>query len=397
MNPRKVFILALVVMLTITALFAAQTKISPERIIIVPKPSEFTVDLWFDKKEGATYKPGENFTIFIKPSQSAYIYVFDITPDGDVRLLFPNKYDSNNFVSANTVKQIPGPNSNYTLKVAGSPGKEIIQVVAVKSKLRLIPIPLAEEIPILSKEPLEFFTDVIRKQLVGDWTSASSYFYVGIVPTHGTVSFESDPQGAYVYVDGRYRGTTPMKIVLDSGEHFAVFYLEGYEPVILNFQVEPNRVITVKARFEKPHRVGQITIRSEPSGAKVYIDDVYKGRTPLELTLSEGEHELKVIHPDYVEEYALTFRIFEGSNVIYSFPFYQKKQKLGTLELYSQPMGAKVFLNGRYYGDTPLTLQIDEGRYELALIKEGYRVYVTNIEIDSGIRQVVSVNLVKID
>lgn len=270
-------------------------------------------------------------------------------------------------------------------------------MVAVKSKLRLIPIPLAEEIPILSKEPLEFFTDVIRKQLVGDWTSASSYFYVGIVPTHGTVSLESDPQGAYVYVDGRYRGTTPMKIVLDSGEHFAVFYLEGYEPVILNFQVEPNRVITVKARFEKPHRVGQITIRSEPSGAKVYIDDVYKGRTPLELTLSEGEHELKVIHPDYVEEYALTFRIFEGSNVIYSFPFYQKKQKLGTLEVYSQPMGARVFLNGRYYGDTPLTLQINEGRYELALIKEGYRVYVTDIEIDSGIRQVVSVNLVKID
>jgi len=35
-------------------------------------------------------------------------------------------------VSANTVKQISGLNSNYALKVAVSSGKEIVQVVTVK-------------------------------------------------------------------------------------------------------------------------------------------------------------------------------------------------------------------------------------------------------------------------
>ncbi|HCZ06996.1 MAG TPA: hypothetical protein DHV12_07705 [Thermotogae bacterium] len=383
--------------LTNSLVFAVKEDISLEKIIIVPKPSEFKVDLWFDKKEGATYKPGEDFTVFVKPSHSSYIYVFDITPDGEVRLLFPNKYESNNFVSANTIKRIPDPQSQYSLKVSGKPGKEIVQVIAVKSKLRLVPIPLIEEIPILSREPLKFFTDVIKKQLLEDWTSATSYFYVGIVPTQGTVVLESEPRGAYVYVDGRYRGTTPLRITLDSGDHFAVFYLEGYEPIVRDFEVKSNRVTTVEAIFEKPKRTGRITIRSEPLGAQVYVNGVYRGTTPLEITLEEGEYELRVVHPDYVEEYKLNFGISQGSNVVYTFPFYQKKQKLGTLEIYSNPLGAKVFLNGKYYGDTPLTVQINEGEYELVLIKEGYRAYVTQIEVDANIRQVVSVNLTRIE
>ena len=53
---------------------------------------------------------------------------------------------------------------------------------------------------------------------------------------------------------------------------------------------------------------GKLNIESRPSQAKVYIDGVYKGNTPLELTLPTGEHEvhLKKDGQGYLEKMILS-------------------------------------------------------------------------------------------
>jgi len=60
------------------------------------------------------------------------------------------------------------------------------------------------------------------------------------------VDFSSNPQGADVYVDGYMRGTTPLRIKLESKNSYTVeFKKDGYEPriYIITNQVEVKWVI----------------------------------------------------------------------------------------------------------------------------------------------------------
>jgi hypothetical protein len=42
---------------------------------------------------------GETAQIYFTVNQQAYIYLYDLQPDGIVRLVFPNAYSQNNFVN----------------------------------------------------------------------------------------------------------------------------------------------------------------------------------------------------------------------------------------------------------------------------------------------------------
>ncbi len=44
----------------------------------------------------------------------------------------------------------------------------------------------------------------------------------------------------------------------------------------------------------------EVKITSSPSGARVYLDDKFAGRTPLKTQIAEGEHNIKL---DYREGY----------------------------------------------------------------------------------------------
>ena len=56
---------------------------------------------------------------------------------------------------------------------------------------------------------------------------------------------------------------------------------------------------STKFSVKKGH--GFISISSVPSGAKVYIDGVYKGTTPLFLSVEEGRHTIKLVKFGYAE------------------------------------------------------------------------------------------------
>lgn len=46
-----------------------------------------------------------------------------------------------------------------------------------------------------------------------------------------------------------------------------------------------------------PASVGFLLVRSEPAGARVEVDGVEHGTTPLRLTLLPGEHAVRLVHP----------------------------------------------------------------------------------------------------
>ena len=97
--------------------------------------------------------------------------------------------------------------------------------------------------------------------------------------------------GAKVLMDGAEIGTIPISNMrVKSGKHVLQIIKEGYLTTEESVDIPEGREVTVKALM---HRFVTYNITSEPDYCKVYIDGQYKGSTPLEVYLIEGEHVIK--------------------------------------------------------------------------------------------------------
>ena len=100
----------------------------------------------------------------------------------------------------------------------------------------------------------------------------------------------------------------------------------------------------------KTSRQGQITIRSTPGQAKIYINDRYWGDTPLiNQSIVAGLHRLTVEKSGYTK-YSQPIEIRSNS----SHSIHAKLERnTGTIYVATNPGGASVYLDGVYRGMTP--------------------------------------------
>ncbi|MFB6290224.1 MAG: PKD domain-containing protein [Candidatus Bipolaricaulia bacterium] len=105
----------------------------PAPLMIVPRPPEkntgLDVRIWTNKK---VYQIDENARVFFELNKSAYVYILDYTPRGNVHLIYPNKWEGNE-------RRGPGthslPSGNYQFGVTGPTGTEYLQALATTKKL----------------------------------------------------------------------------------------------------------------------------------------------------------------------------------------------------------------------------------------------------------------------
>jgi serine/threonine-protein kinase len=113
---------------------------------------------------------------------------------------------------------------------------------------------------------------------------------------HGTASFESQPSGASVVVDGEPRGNTPLRLSLAPGRHVAEIDAANSHRSI-PFEILPGAVVSQYVEFanDATPATGRLEITSDPSGAPVSVDGVPHGSTPLSLTaIAPGSHAVSV-------------------------------------------------------------------------------------------------------
>ena len=83
------------------------------------------------------YRHGDNVVLTVKPSEDAYIWVFDTGTSGKVHQIFPNRYAKNNFVKAGAALRIPGSGAKYMLTASRPKGAELLTVIASKTNASL--------------------------------------------------------------------------------------------------------------------------------------------------------------------------------------------------------------------------------------------------------------------
>ena len=190
---------------------------------IIPTPPESTslqVSIWVDR---GAYAVGESITIHYSVNKPAYIYIWDVEPDGQTSPFFPNSLPggSDNYVAAGE-HTVPG-----TWQVAPPLGTEYLQILATTSPVD----PFA-----LSTGDAEALLAQIQAHILGilpvterAWNFTSFDIVQGSVPSYGRLNISSTPSGAAIYIDDEYVGYTPRSIYVPAGYRHLAVAKTGYQ------------------------------------------------------------------------------------------------------------------------------------------------------------------------
>jgi serine protease Do len=140
----------------------------------------------------------------------------------------------------------------------------------------------------------------------------------------GSVSLVSNPSGADIEVDGVFVGTTPAELPMNAGVRTIRITKTGFDPFDRKMQIvsggkqsvsadlqsktDTRAVATTSLVQSPPHEtlatstpaaLGTVLLTSDPSGADIYADDSFVGKTPATFKLSPGKHFIRVFAKDY--------------------------------------------------------------------------------------------------
>jgi outer membrane protein assembly factor BamE (lipoprotein component of BamABCDE complex) len=113
----------------------------------------------------------------------------------------------------------------------------------------------------------------------------------------GKLSVSSSPTGAQIYLNGSYKGVTPLTLTLSPGSYAVKITKDGYNDYTTTSTVKLYSTSTVSATIKR--NTGTLSVSSSPTGAKIYLNGSYKGVTPLTLTLSPGSYAVKITKDGY--------------------------------------------------------------------------------------------------
>jgi CheY-like chemotaxis protein len=108
-------------------------------------------------------------------------------------------------------------------------------------------------------------------------------------PKIGVAVLESLPSGSQVLVDGQVVGLTPFTTTLSAGPHRVDFKYRAKIRTVDIVVAQGGR--TTELVDWSPKTTGRLQVNSEPAGARVLIDNVARGVTPLTLDdVALGSH-----------------------------------------------------------------------------------------------------------
>ncbi len=380
--------------------------------IINPHPP-FSLRLWLDKETGATYAPGEKIKISFQASRDSFVTLYNYDTEGRVKIIFPNQYSPNNFVRAGQIHSVEGLIDPHT-----RPGIEYVQGFATTK-----PIFIGDKeknliskkfMPEISKD-FKNFTKTIKGIIISlppiSWASSNLLSYM-VRPTtpptyYGRIVATSQPQGAKVYLDNVYRGTTPLNLDrVTAGQHRIKLAMAGYQDWSSYVSVSPSRTTTVSADLVPLPVYGSISIYCNQGNARIYLDGSYQRRTSANKSVKiknvrEGYHELLITKDGY-QDWISTIMIVANQTRRVSAFLVPEINYDGSIAVYSNVSGAKIFVNGTYKTTTssskPKILEeFRERTYEITLIKDGHRTWVEDIWVYAGETTSIYVEMIEIE
>ncbi len=121
---------------------------------------------------------------------------------------------------------------------------------------------------------------------------------VALAKADGLLEVVSNPPGAAVTVDGRFRGEAPVKFaVTPDREHRITVMKAGYAPGKAKATAAPDEVTSIAVQLTP--ELATVNLVTEPADAELLVDGQPAGNATQKLSLPTHEHELIVRAPGY--------------------------------------------------------------------------------------------------
>jgi formylglycine-generating enzyme required for sulfatase activity len=189
------------------------------------------------------------------------------------------------------------------------------------------------------------------------------------------VRIEIEPQAERLAVRGGFSVPVGERRLMRPGNYVAVAEKTGYERLEAPFTVTAG---ATHVRLSMTPLPGRLSVRSEPEGALLRVDDERVGTTPLDdVLLAPGRHTLSLEAPRHVpheQEVEIEGRDIAQRVEIALTPAW------APVTVHSKPAGAELHVDGEPAGTTPLTTEIDAGTRRLSLHLEGYQTWERVLE-----------------
>ena len=212
---------------------------------------------------------------------------------------------------------------------------------------------------------------------------------ISLRPAFGSLKVVSTPTGAKVTIENDTRTfTTPCTIEgLSSGRHkvniVAPRFVSFSREVEIADGQQAELVATLDARF------AEVTINTLP-GATITINGQVKGKGSCREELVEGIYDIEVSlanHRSVTRQIEVVTK--QSQNLtIEPTPIY------GSLDVITEPIFANVTINGKSYGDTPLSIEkMLIGDYEVVISKDGCASVTKRVSITEGTQSTIEATL----
>ena len=220
-----------------------------------------------------------------------------------------------------------------------------------------------------------------------------------------SIAIASTPSGAKIYINNQTTGqVTPATIKFKPGKYTVKVTLNGYkeQSKTVTYTNDPPASTKIQFTLEKSTvtppppptpKVGVLWILSVPDGAEVFVNNVFKGVTPLRMdNVNAGNYTVKVVMTGY-ESQTKTVTVTGGQTNKQTFTLKKVASKPGTLKITTVPEGAEVYIDGILVGISNNSFTITEGTHKVLIRLEGYQDYVVTITVKSGEVKTLTVTL----
>ncbi|MDD1652810.1 MAG: PEGA domain-containing protein, partial [Methanomicrobiales archaeon] len=170
----------------------------------------------------------------------------------------------------------------------------------------------------------------------------------------GSISVTSSPSGATAVLDDTKSATTPTTFSdVTVGTHTISVYKDGYQDFYTAVNVQKGVTAQVSATLSSTVAVGSLSVSSSPSGATVYLDQIYRGVTTITVgNLAAGTHTLNVVKAGY-KDVTQNVNVVAGTTIYVTITLESDAApQYATVSITSNPPGASVYGDGVYVGTT---------------------------------------------
>ena len=207
------------------------------------------------------------------------------------------------------------------------------------------------------------------------------------IVTDGTLIMTSNPAGAKLFVDGVEKGITPLTVQLKPGAHALELRGDG-PPRLMPITMTAGAQISQYIEIPKvAANAGQLQVRTEPAGARVSVDGVLRGTSPVTVPdLTPGEHAVSLESAGGSVKQIVAIEAGITASLMVPLSGGTEGVPVSGWIAVTAPADVQVFENKRLIGTSQSDrLMVSAGRHELEIVNEtlGYRTTRT-LQVSPG-------------